>query len=582
VAEGGVVHAISARLRRPTVFDVAAGLAVLAVSAVILYALGRMLYRTVVVDGSFTLRPFSDALSNSRFLEAARNTLFIVVVATVLALVIASVFAWVNERTDGGFGWLSNLLPILPLLVPAVASAIGFVVLFSPRAGLVNVALRDYVLGPLGIDTNDGPVDVFTMYGMIFLYVMFLVPFAYLPISTALRNLDPAYEEAARNSGAGLFRTLRKVTIPAIAPALASAALITLVVGFALFTVPAIIGATAGINVVSTQVYTLINTYPPDIEQALAIGVLLLAVIALVWLLQRRISRAGHFATISGRARARAPVKLGVFRWPIRAVLLGYVALTSLLPFLALLYLSVHGFWTGKITFDKMSLDNYRQVFFDNEFARTALRNSILLGITGATISVVIVAILARYVHRRRPASGVVDGVTKLPATLSPIILALAFLLAFGGPPFDLQGTLPLLLLVYFIIYLPFGSTITSASYAQIGDEITEAARVCGGKSARTFATIELPLVAPGLLATWCLCFVLMTSDLTASVFLAGPNTPVVGSAILDRFENGNYSLVAALAAIMTISTVTIVVIAQVVGRRFLRRGPALAAGTVA
>ena len=111
---------------------------------------------------------------------------------------------------------------------------------------------------------------------------------------------------------------------------------------------------------------------------------------------------------------------------------------------------------------------------------------------------------------------------------------------------------------------------ITTSAYAQVGRDLTETAQVCGASPGRTFRRIELPLIMPGLIAVWSLSFILMAGDLTASVFLSGPNTPVIGSVILDRYENGGYPLIAALGAVMTVVSVSIVGGAQILGRRFL------------
>lgn len=572
------VQAARARLRGLTLFNAAAGAVVLIVTALVVYPLGKMVLEVVVVNGSPTVGAFRRAWSDPVLLEAARNTALIVGLATVGAVVIASLFAWCNERTDARMGWISDLMPLVPLLVPAVATTIGFVFLFSPGAGIANVELRK-LFRLVGIHFTAGPIDLFTRPTLIAVYILFLVPFAYLPIAAALRNVDPAYEEVARVCGAGVFRTLRIVTLPIVAPAIASAGLVSLVIGLALFTAPVVIGSRARINVVSVHVYKLVSVYPPRKDEAVAVGLSLLAVIAVAATVERRIRRRGNFATISGRARREARVHLGGMRWVVRAAMLLYVALTSVLPFIALLILSMQKFWTAKLHL-RWDTQNYRDVFFNDDFAQKGLKDSLILGVAGATISVFVIALLARYTRRAgRIGGSVVEFVTKIPATLSHLVMALAFLIALGplkfpGTSYRLQGTLTILLLVYFVIYLPFGSVLANAAYAQVGRDLTETAQVCGASPGRTFTRIELPLIMPGLVAVWSLSFVLMAGDLTASVFLVGPNTPVIGSVILDRFENGGFQLIAALGTVMSVVTLTVVGGAQLIGRRFLSIEP--------
>jgi iron(III) transport system permease protein len=182
---------------------------------------------------------------------------------------------------------------------------------------------------------------------------------------------------------------------------------------------------------------------------------------------------------------------------------------------------------------------------------------------------------MARYMQRAgRVGSGLVDFVTKAPATLSHLIIALAFLVALGGSPFNLQGRLAILVITYIVLYLPFGAVITNAAYAQVGNDLVDSSRVSGASSARTFRKIELPLVGPGLVATWCLCFVLMAGELTASAILTTGGLPVLGTAILSFYNNGNFTLVAALGTIMTVAALIVVGFAQWVSRRFLSLAP--------
>ena len=141
------------------------------------------------------------------------NTAIDVVGSATLALIVGAVLAWLNERTDASLSTLGEILPLAPLLTPPLAGVVGLVVLFDPRAGLINGLLRG-LLGAFGLDPGAGPLDLYTPVGLILVTSLYLVPYVFLVVSAALRKLDPYLEEASRISGSGPFKTLVRVTLP--------------------------------------------------------------------------------------------------------------------------------------------------------------------------------------------------------------------------------------------------------------------------------------------------------------------------------------------------------------------------------
>ena len=145
------------------------------------------------------------------------------------------------------------------------------------------------------------------------------------------------------------------------------------------------------------------------------------------------------------------------------------------------------------------------------------------------------------------------DGAIKFPATLSHIVIAVGFVLALGGGPFNLAGSVVILMLAYLALYFPQTSVATDNAVAQVGRELPEASRVGGAGEGRTFRRIYLPLMAGGLAAGWALLFVRCVGDLTASSILAGPRQPRVGWKILQVYTDGSYSEMAALSVVLTL-----------------------------
>jgi iron(III) transport system permease protein len=457
---------------------------------------------------------------------------------------------------------------MIPFLVPPIAGAIGWVLLLSDRAGLLNAVLR-WALAPLGYTSLRGPFNIYSWPGLIFVYVIYSVPYAYMMMASGLRNLDASLEEQSRICGRGALATLLRVTFPAVLPSVGAACTLLIWLGFSLFSVPVIIGQGAGISVLSVQLVRLLTfTYPPQMAAAVGLGLILVATLGAAWFVQGRILRSGRFATIGGKGRRAAPVRLGIWKGPARFCVLAYVAVAAVLPAGALVLVALNGFWTPRIKWGALGLDTFRDVLTDELTARSLL-NSLSLAIVGATIGILVAAILALFVQRSSRRLGrVVDLLIKLPASISSIVLAVGFILAFSGAPFYLNGTYLILLLGYLALYLPQGSVSADAAAAQVGRELSEASQVAGASDGRTLMRISLPLMAPGLVAGWALLFVRMLSDLTVSSVLAGTSNPVVGFRILDVYQGGSFAMLAALSTLVTLVSAVVIIGLMMFSRR--------------
>ncbi len=199
-------------LKRGGVFRIVVTLLMIAFAALVAYTLGKVLVALFVTDGEFNATPLREAFQQPGLVELLSNTLIIVVSSMVLAVSFGSLFAWIGERTDAALPRLNAIMPMLPFLLPPIAGAIGWTLLLSDRSGFLNVLART-ALGWVGVEIESGPVNIYSWWGMIFLYTIYQIPFAYLMIAAGLRNADPALEEQARVCGSSPLATLRKVTI---------------------------------------------------------------------------------------------------------------------------------------------------------------------------------------------------------------------------------------------------------------------------------------------------------------------------------------------------------------------------------
>jgi len=557
---------------RATPFGIAGGVIALALLVLSIAPLATVAWRAFVVDGKLDLSAFSETATMPGLGTTLLNTLVMVLASGATSLTLGTALAWLNERTDARLGIVTDALPLVAFVLPPIAGAVAWVMLLSPEAGYVNVLIRE-ALSPLGIALEEGPLDIYSWYGLIFVYTIYQVPFAFLLVSAALRNMDPALEEASRVCGCGVVKTLRKVTIPALLPTMAGAALLVTWTSLGLYSVPAVIGTGAEIEVLTVRIVNVVAfTYPARTDLAVGLSLIMIAIVAVVWFAQSRVTRHGRHATVEGKGRAATPISLGRWRTPTRILMIGYAVLTTVVPMIALALVSLNGYWTPNIRWAHLSLEPFQRQVLDNPVSREALTNSLTLGLLGATIAMLAAAIVSLYLLRRPAAiARVIDGAIKLPPTLSHVVLAVGFVLLLAGPPFNLAGTTLILLIAYVALYYPQGSVAADGAVSQVGQELSEASSVAGAGQTRTFRRIYLPLMVPGLIAGWALLFVRMVGDLSASALLAGSGNPVVGRQILEIFQNGSFSLLASLAMALTAISAVVVVVLMALSRRNAR-----------
>ena len=533
----------------------------LALLVLIIYPLIATLVRTFFVDGRIDLTPFAHVFADPAFATAARNTFLLFISAGALAMIFGSLFAWINERTDARMGRVATLLPLVTFFVPTVGMSIGWLFLGQQQVGFVNSGIR-WLLGVFGVHLATGPLNIASWPGLIFMYMVELIPYVYLIMSAALRNVDPALEEASRMSGASPLRTIFRVSLPAVRPSLASAGLMVLIVTISLLSIPLTIGTTARISTLSVYIVQMTHAIPSRLNDVVAVSVILVAVVTIAVLINGRLAREGRQATIGGKSGGGGRIRLG--RWGIgaRVLMILYLVVAALLPLLSLIVVALEPFWTSTIDPAKFTLTHFHEFFFDaGNHASDALRNSLVLSIIGATVCMVFAAITVIYArqHRRSFIAGTIRFGTRLPSAISHLVIAVAILIALGGVPFHLNGTTTILILAYLVIYIPQASIAADSARGQVGSELVEASQMSGAGNGRTTTRVLLPLMGSGLVSGWSTLFVLIMGDLNAASILSGPSNLVIGAIILNIWDAGIFAQLAVLGTIICVLSAAVV-----------------------
>ncbi len=549
-----LVNALARVAARP--YAVLTVLAMAFFAILIVYPLGRIVFRTFIQDGQFSLADVISVFSAPWLPTVLFNTVVVVGVSTVIAVAVGVVLAWVNERTDAGFGTLGTILPVIPLLLPGVAIAIGWVFIGAPRVGYIN-GLLSMLPAPL----NWLQVNINSWGGLIFVFSLNGIPYVYLVVSAALKNVDPALEEASRISGAGLLRTLRSVSLPVVGPAIISATLLAFINGLGTFSTAVIIGTPAQVDLLTTRIVTaLTRSFPPDFAAAQILSLIMLVAVGFVWWGQTQVARSGRFVALGGKASGSAMLPLGRWRWLARSYTIVVILVTTILPATALLIVALQPYWTPTIDIASFSLRNFNEVLFVNRVTVPAFQNSVMLAFVGASIAMAIAILSAVFMSGKRNWLGSsVDFFLKVPAILPHLIIAVGLLLSFGGAPFYLSGTPLILLLALVVMYISPGAIAASSAVDQVGNDLKEASRIAGASEGRTVWRVVMPLSLGGFVAGWTIVFVHMMGDLSAAAILAGLKTPVVGYAMLEIWESGTFGVLAAFSVVLCIANLTIV-----------------------
>jgi iron(III) transport system permease protein len=265
-----------------------------------------LLQGTFVGRNGPTLEAFARAYGgDSQAGEMLLNSLGFALGSAALALFTGAVLAYVQVRTDVPFKGLLFAASLVPLIVPGILYAASWIFLGDPNIGLLNTLVFQPLFGV-------SPINVFTLWGIIWVEGLHLAPVAFLLMVAAFRAMDPSLEESAAMSGASRLTALRRITVPMLRPALISAALLMFVQALESFETPGLLGLQNGIYVFTSRIYYVLRSYPIDYGAAGAYAVGLLAIAALGVLLAGWLQRnARSFQTVTGKAFRPQPIHLG-------------------------------------------------------------------------------------------------------------------------------------------------------------------------------------------------------------------------------------------------------------------------------
>ncbi|MCW2538528.1 MAG: hypothetical protein JWN95_253 [Frankiales bacterium] len=513
----------------------------------------------VVITPPFpwTSQNFIDVFTDSQTYSVLWTTVEFSVGALLFAFVVSLTFSWLIERTDLPARNTVFVFVVAPQGIPGVISAIAWSLLLNPTNGFVNLVLRSVIHSK----STTGPLNVYSLPWMILVQGMALVPLTFLLVTASLRGMNASLEDAARTSGSGFGTIVRRVTLPLLKPAIIGALVYEFVTVVEAVDIPLILGVPGHVTVLSTQIYNA--SHPPIGLPNYGVGstyggfLLILALLPLI-AYNRVVGDSGSYVTVTGKTFRPKTQKLG--KWKPLAMLFawGYIFVAFVLPLAILIWASIQPYIStvSKEAIKRSTLGSYRKTLSGDLFI-TALKNTLILGLSAALGSMVLAVLVSWIIVRSRSRlRWMADVLAFLPHAIPGVVIGLATLLMYLLLPLPIYGTIWIIVIAMGTQYVSLGTRLTTGGIAQIQRSLEEAAEASGARGWQVWWRVLLPLLRPVFLNGFLLVFLASIQNLTLPLMLYSTGNLVMSSLIYTRWDYGDATGTAVLSVVMTAITI--------------------------
>lgn len=486
---------------------------------------------------------YEAAFTTEDFYTTLARTFWIAGAGTAISISLAVLLAWLVERTDMPFRNLAWVIILVPMAIPAILFAMGWNLLLAPKSGAINVFLRDF-FSIFGLSADEGPINVYSVGGLIFLDAIRGVTTIFLMVVGSFRMMDPTLEEAARVSKASRMVTFFKVTLPAMSPAILAAGMYSFILSMESFEAALAVGLPGGVFVLSTLIYFTTRIQPPpDYGLGAVFGVIFMLIMLVLLIFYRRaVSHSERFSTITGKGFRPRVISIGKWRWPAFCLFVVYFVIAVLLPFAILLWTSLMPSYRVP-SFEVLNLLTFKHFItvFNDPQVYKVVWNTLLLMLITATATMLLAFFVSWMIVRGRGfGKGALDLLVFIPLAVPGIVIAMALLLAYLTPPLSytgIYGTIWILVIGLAVSYLPFCTRLMNGAIVQIHKDLEQAARVSGVKLLRTLLFITLPLLLPAFVAGWIWVAVHALRSFAIPLMLAGRKNQVFAVLLWEYWE---------------------------------------------
>jgi iron(III) transport system permease protein len=528
-----------------------------------------------ITPGAFTFGNYRTVYLSPLTYPALMNTLIYAVAVSTISLTMATIFAWLVERTDmPGANWAWTMM-LLPLAMPGILRSMSWILLLQPRSGIINVYFREF-LALFGLNLETGPFNIFTLPGMIFIEGMSGSTTLFLLMVGAFRLMDPSMEEAAKISGARTMTTLRRVTLGLMLPAVLAAAMYAFLGNLDDFETPLLIGLQAGIYLLPTLIYFTAYVSPSYGLATAYSSIFIIFTIVMVWIYYRVvIRRSERYASITGKGYRPRRLALGKWRWAALGLFIGFFILNIILPFFTLLWASLLPSYMvpSRAALQYITLDNFATLVNEPSIISSTF-NTVVLGMVTATATMGLAYLVSWLIVRLKVKGGVLlDGLAFIPHAIPTVSITLALVALYLHPMvrwIPIYGTIWIMMLALMTRYIAFASRTSNSAMTQIHGELEEAARTSGATRFTTFVRITFPLLLPPFIGGWVWVFAHTIRSFSIPLMLATPGNETIAVVMYHFWERkADFSLASTLGVAMLVC----VGILTFFSRRFIAQG---------
>lgn len=497
-------------------------------------------------EEGFTLANYVRFFTKKYYYSALGRSILVSVATTITTLIIGVPMAYIMSRYNIFGKRYINIAIIMSLMSPPFIGAYSWILLFG-RSGLVTEFLSD----TLGVAVP----SIYGRIGIILVFTFKLFPYVYLYTQGALGSIDSSLEEAAENLGSSRLRRLLTITFPVILPSIAAGAIMVFMTSLADFGTPMLIGE--GYMVLPVLVY---NEYMSEIggnaHLASALSVIVVICSTSVLLLQKYyVSRKNYTMTA---LRPPKELKLQGFARTLLSIPVMVITFIGILPQIVVIISSfIKTDFTGFV--GGFSLENYTTII---RRLSTNIRNTFVFS-SIAIVLIILLGILISYIIVRKKGfvAQFMDLLIMFPYVIPGAVLGISLIVAFNRRPVLLTGTAAIMIIAFVVRKLPYTVRSGSAFLQQMDGSLDEASINLGVSPMKTFFKITATLMMPGVLSGAILSWITTINELSSSVMLYGGKTSTISVAIYTEVVRNSYGTAAALATILTISTVTALLI---------------------
>ena len=480
---------------------------------------------------------FSKKYYTSALINSFKLTISVTVIAVLIGVPLAYFMSFYKIKGKG----ILEVLFIISMMSPNFIGAYSWILLLG-RNGSVTKFLEK----ALGINMP----SIYGFAGMLLVFSLKLYPFIYIYVSGALKKVDVALSEAAESLGCGGLKKVFTVIMPLITPTLVAAALLVFMNCMADFGTPALIGE--GYRVMPTLVYSeFVGESGGSANFAACMATIMIIITALVFFLQKWYINTKSF-TMSSIRPIQPKEPKGIFKVLIY-VYIYLLAGLSIIPQAMVVYTSFKA-TKMQVFVDGFSLGSYKKVA---DKALAAVTNTYVFCFFAIVIIITLGMLIAYLTVRRRSVlTSAIDSIAMFPYIVPGSVLGITLLIAFNHKPLMLAGTAFIIIISLVIRRLAYTLRSSSAILYQISPSMEEAAVSLGDTPAKSFIKVTAKMMLPGVASGAILSWITIINELSSSVMLYTSKTKTMSVAIYNEVIRASYGPAAALASILTLTTV--------------------------